>query len=195
MLRDRPVLSATMTLVGPFALMILGATIALALFGGGESGPDDPTVPKRQGRATVVDDGETVHVTLDIAKADPTTSLMVHGAGGEALAKFVVSRGRLFSFEATALDPVGFVVRRGMDRSVQMGLANGNSLFDFHVLNDGTTNLDIFSKNLPDKSSIGLGVDAGGVVSPREGVPSPSFPDREGTAVPRGANGSSTGAR
>ena len=167
MLHVRPVLSAITTLVGPIALMILGAAIALALIGGGESGPDDPAGPKRQGRATVVNDGVTVHATLDIAVADTSTALVVHGPGGEALARFVVGRSRLFSFEATALDPIGFVIRRGMDRSVQMGLANGRSLFDFHALGDGSASIDIYSKDLPDKPSIGLGTDPGGVVYPR----------------------------
>jgi hypothetical protein len=141
MRRDRSVWSVVTTLVGPFAMAILGAVVALALTHREDAGPDEPAVPGRTGRALLSDDGENHHVTLFVADGAVGTNLVVHGAEGEPLARIRLYQDGSITFEPTASDLIPFLVHRNASRFVELGLSNGKSRFALSARPDGSAEM------------------------------------------------------
>ena len=193
--RVRSVPLLMMRLVGPLAVASIGAAIALSLTVGGEGGHDEHTVPARAGRATFSDDGGIVHVALDVAKADISTNLVIHGADGEALARFLLYRNGAFTVESAGSDVVRFVVRRDLPNSLQVGVGNGRASFGITARPDGSADMRV--TNPVGEQVYGVRVTAEGDVLPHVHVPSgfgdtqvPGTPEISGR-VPRADAGGS----
>ena len=193
--RARSALSVMMALVSPLALAILGAAVALALIYRGEAGPDDRAGPARAGQAIVSDDGGTVHVTLGVADPDISTNLVIHGADGEALARFIMYRNGAFTVESAGSDFVRFVVRRDLPNSLQVGVGNGRASFGITARPDGSADMRV--TNPVGEQVYGVRVTAEGDVLPHVHVPSgfgdtqvPGTPEISGR-VPRADAGGS----
>jgi hypothetical protein len=137
----RSVLSIITTLVGPLALAILGAVVALALTYRGESTPDRSATGARSGRAFLSNDGETIHVAVDVAKADASTTLVIQGPGGRNLARLHVYRDGVFTLEPTGSDSPRFVIHRETSGLVSLGARSGRARFVLHFPTDGSANI------------------------------------------------------
>ena len=184
-----------MRLVSPVAVASIGAAIALSLTVGGEGGHGEHTVPARAGRATFSDDGGIVHVALDVAKADISTNLVIHGADGEALARFIMYRSGAFTVESAGSDFVRFIVRTDTPKVVQVGVGNSRAKFALAVLADGSADMRVTDPG--DKPVYGVRITEEGDVLPHEHVPSgfgdtqvPGTPETPGR-VPRADAGGS----
>jgi hypothetical protein len=141
MRRVRSALSVMTALVGPFAMAILGAVVALALTQGEKTGPDEQAVAARTARVQLSDDGEDHHVTLLVAEGALATKLVVHGAGGEPVARFRMYRDGSIAFEPTEPGLIQFLVQRDASRSVQLGVSNGNARFSLSARPDGSAEM------------------------------------------------------
>jgi hypothetical protein len=180
-------LSVAMALVSPFAVLIVGVAIVLAMTNGEGASPSDQAGLARAGRATVSDDGECAHVTVDVAAADLSTSLLVHGKGGEVLAKLLVYRDGVFTLEAPQSDPVRFLIHRSDTRSVQLAVNNSRANFALHAQAVGSTRVIVTDGS--DNPMHGLTVNADGNLRTRDDAPPTSPEDRQLTAAPRRENG------
>jgi hypothetical protein len=156
----RPVLSMLTAFVVRSALAILVIAVALALTFGRKASPDDRTGPAREGRATVSDDGETVHVTLDTEKADTSTRLLLHGAGGREVAELHIYPNGMFTVEAGRSEPSRFVVYRGPSGLIAMCVVSGPRALEIQSRADGSA--EVKFQDAAGKTVHAARVDAGG---------------------------------
>jgi hypothetical protein len=153
-------------LVSPLMMAILGATIALALTLDEEAGPDEQGAPARTGRALLSDDGENSHVTLLFADGALATNLVVHGEGGESIARFLMFRDGAIIFEPTGSD---LIVNRDSSRAFHVGLRNGHARVALNPRPDGSTEMDVTGPL--GLLTYGVRITEEGDVQPRECVP------------------------
>ena len=135
-----------MGVVGPLPVVVLGAVVTVAVTHCGETGPepDGSPRPAHAGRAMVSDDGESVHVFLDVAAADVSTNLVVHGADRAELAAFQIYRGREFSFEPAGSDlPVRYIGAKEASGTVDLGVQSGHARIILIAQPDGSAKLSV----------------------------------------------------
>jgi hypothetical protein len=166
----RSVLSMIMmTLVGPIFLMLLGAVGALALFHGEGASRDDRAVLTQAKGATVSDDGETIHVAVEVEEGKASKTMLLHGPGGRDLVRFHVYRDGEFSLEPPSTDPFGLVIHRESSGRVGMGMALGRGRFLVDVRPDGSA--EILFKNAGGKIVHDMFVDAEGRILSHASAP------------------------
>jgi hypothetical protein len=117
--------------------MLLGGVVALALFLGEGAGHDGRAVPTHARRASLSDDGEIIHVALEVDERMPSNTMLVHGPGGRELARFHVYGDGRFNFEPKMTGPFGFVVHRQASGTVVIGLAKGRAHLELQSGADG----------------------------------------------------------
>ena len=136
--------SATATiasLLGPFAMMLLGAVISASLFRAGEPGKDDRALPPHVGRAFLGEDGEAVHVALSVGPGSTMRNLVLQTPEGRELATLHVSRDGAFSVEPSATGRSRFVLHRRTSGSVDLGWLCGERALGLDTRTDGTADL------------------------------------------------------
>ncbi len=141
MARIRAALSMIMmTLVGPLSLMLPGV-VALALYHGDGTGRDGRAVPTHARGASLSDDGEIIHVALEVDERKVSNTMLVHGPGGRDLARFHLYRDGGVTLESTS-DPLGFVLHRKASGTVVVVLARGRERLDLQSGTDGPAEID-----------------------------------------------------
>jgi hypothetical protein len=161
----RSVLSTTIAIVTPLALMLVGAVISFALFHGEGASQDKQTVPTHSRRTVAGDDSKFVHVALEIEEGEASKTMLIHGARGRELATFHVYRDGMFTLEPTASDPFGFTVHREESGASTMGVSAGQGHLLLKVRTDGSA--EILFKLADGRTMHELRVDAEGVISSR----------------------------
>jgi hypothetical protein len=102
-------------------MFVLGSATTLALIYGGESGPELKSGFARAGRATVSDDSDTIHLTLDVPKPGEYTHAVVRDADHKELVILNVFRDGKYTVESAPLGPVRFYVQGFPSKALYMG--------------------------------------------------------------------------
>jgi hypothetical protein len=159
----RSAASMLLALVGPVALMLLGAVISLALFRGEGASHEDRALPAHSGRAYLGDDGEIIHIAPNVEKSGDPRTLVIHGVGGSELATIHVSREGGFNLEQEGSAPIGFAVSRSGSGSVGMGVKIGKVQLYVEARTDGSGKL-LFVRKDAESITNELFIDVGGRV-------------------------------
>jgi hypothetical protein len=145
-------------------MALLGAAITLALLYGGQPDGNRMASSARAGRATVSDDSDTIHLTLDVPKSGEPTHVVVRGADLKELVILDVFRDGKYSVESAPLGPVRFYVHEFPSKALRMGAStiSGRAGFTLDLRPDGPSDLVI--SDLLKYSSFDVRVTGGGDV-------------------------------
>jgi hypothetical protein len=137
----RTTCSVISAIVNPFGMAILGAVVTLILTSREAVHPVELPDRARAGRAVVRDEGGIVHVTLDVAKSDASTNLMVHDSGGRELGSFLLLQDGTMIFEPTRSDPVRFHFHRYKSMAVRLSTMGSHARFQLDAQPDGSAEM------------------------------------------------------
>ena len=145
-------------------MFVLGSATTLALIYGGESGPELKSGSARAGRATVSDDSDTIHLTLDVPKPGEYTHAVVRDADLKELVILNVFHDGKYTVESAPLGPVRFYVHEFPSKALHMGAStiSGRADFSVHLRPDSPSDLVI--NDILKYSSSGMRVTRGGDV-------------------------------
>ena len=139
----RRALSMMMALASPFALMLLGAVVGLFLFQSEGADRQGQALPKQLGRAFVGEDGEAVHVALNLGEDGNSRLLVLQGPGGKELAKCYVFGNGAVVIESANLDSSRSMLHRRSSGSVGIGVSTSRQIILLDTLADGSAEMQV----------------------------------------------------
>ena len=143
----RSTLSMVLAFATRLAPMLLGAVIAIALFHGDGDTNENQNLPTHVGRAYIGEDGDIVHVALNVEQDAGSRALVLHDSDGRELAKFCVSVDGSFTLEQAGSKPFRFIVCRRASGSVAMGLSVGQGKLILEARADDSAEIQFKNDN------------------------------------------------